>query len=270
MENPNQKTATSSSLNFNRFNGKVVIVTGGGSGIGEATARRFADEGATVIITGRNKERLEETASSISKDRVFAYQADVSVREECDKLVSTTIEKFGQINTIVNAAGMNLVGTISQTSDKDWDACIGTDLNSIFYITRAALPYLKETKGSIVNVGSVSSLGGGWEHAAYCAAKAAVANLTRSIACDNGADGVRANTVCPGLTITGMVDEIMKDEALLEKAWERIPLRRAGLPQEVVSAIAFLASDEAAWITGASLAIDGGQTCTDGGPKWGK
>jgi meso-butanediol dehydrogenase / (S,S)-butanediol dehydrogenase / diacetyl reductase len=99
---------------------------------------------------------------------------------------------------------------------------------------------------------------------------AAVANLTRSIACDNGKFGVRANTVCPGLTITGMINAIMDDAALLEKAWERIPLRRAGQPEEIAAAVAFLASDEALWFTGATLAVDGGQTCTDGGPEWGK
>lgn len=108
------------------------------------------------------------------------------------------------------------------------------------------------------------------DHATYCAAKAAVAKLTRSIACDYGRDGVRANTVCPGLTITEMTEAIMDDEALLAKAWERIPLRRAGTVDEVADAIFFLASDQAAFITGATLAVDGGQTVTDGGPEWGK
>ncbi|MGW4587817.1 SDR family NAD(P)-dependent oxidoreductase [Amycolatopsis thermoflava] len=171
---------------------------------------------------------------------------------------------------MVNAAGMNLVGSVPPTSDEDWRACMGADLDGVFFMIRAALPALTESKGSIVNVGSVSSLGGGWSHAAYCAAKAAVANLTRAVACDHGADGVRANVVCPGLTVTDMVSEIAADVALLDKAWERIPLRRAGQVDEVAAGIAFLASDEAAFITGASLAVDGGQTATDGGPEWGK
>jgi meso-butanediol dehydrogenase/(S,S)-butanediol dehydrogenase/diacetyl reductase len=184
--------------------------------------------------------------------------------------VAATVARFGRIDTVVNAAGMNLVGTIMETTDEIWNDCIGSDLSGVFYMSRAAYPYLIKTKGSIVNIGSVSSLGGGWTHAAYCAAKAGVANLTRSIACDGGVDGVRANTVCPGLTITGMVDAIMNDEALLQKAWERIPLQRAGQPEEVAAAVAFLASDEASWITGITLSVDGGQTITDGGPKWGK
>lgn len=256
--------------NFNRFTEKVVLVTGGGSGIGEACARRFLLEGAAVVITGRSMERLEKAAGSMPKDRVLTVVTDVSNSEECDMAVTRTIEKFGRLDTLVNAAGMNLVGSITETTNEIWNDCIGADLSGVFYMSRAALPYLTATKGSIVNIGSVSSLGGGWTHAAYCAAKAGVANLTRSIACDSGADGVRANTVCPGLTITGMVDAIMEDEALLEKAWERIPLRRAGLPEEIAAAVAFVASDEAAWITGITLPVDGGQTITDGGPKWGK
>ncbi len=253
-----------------RFEGKVAIVTGGGSGIGEAIARRLLDEGASVVISGRSQKRLEETAQTLPNDRVLAKTADVAKREECDALVIAAVERFGRLDILVNAAGMNLVGKISDTSGEDWDACIGSDLTGVFYMTRAAIPHLRESRGCIVNIGSVSSLGGGWSHAAYNAAKAGVANLTRSTACDLGRDGIRANLVAPGLTVTGMVDAIMKDEALLEKAWERIPLRRAGQPDEIAAAVAFLASDEALWITGAVLPVDGGQTCTDGGPEWGK
>jgi meso-butanediol dehydrogenase/(S,S)-butanediol dehydrogenase/diacetyl reductase len=117
---------------------------------------------------------------------------------------------------------------------------------------------------------TLSVLFGRWSHAAYCAAKAALANLTRTVACDNGKHGVCANTVCPGLTVTDMVGEIMKDDALLEKAWERIPMKWAGQPEEVAAAIFFLASDQASYVNGITLPIDGGQTATDGGPEWGK
>lgn len=255
---------------MSRFNDKVAVITGGGSGIGLAAARRLLDEGASVVISGRRKDRLEQAAADMPRDRVLVFAADVSVRAECDALIQAAVNRFGRLDTLVNAAGMNLVGSVEETSDEDWQKCVGADLSSVFYTTRAALPHLRATKGSIVNIGSVSSLGGGWSHAGYNAVKAAVANLTRSVACDEGKHGVRANTVCPGLTVTEMVDAIMDDDALLEKAWERIPLRRAAQADEVASAIAYLASDEAAIITGIALPVDGGQTCTDGGPEWGK
>lgn len=208
--------------------------------------------------------------AGLPANRVLAHAADASQRDACNELVRLTIERFGRLDTLVNAAGMNLVVTLDETSDQDWRACMGADLDSVFFRSRGAMSHLKKTRGSIVNVSSVSSLDGGWLHTAYCAAKAAVANLTRSIACDYGRDGVRANTVCPGLTITEMTKTIMEDEALLAKAWEHIPLRRAGTPDEVADAIYFLASDQAAFITGTTLAVDGGQTAADSGPEWGK
>lgn len=252
------------------YQNKVALITGGGSGIGAAAAQRFVREGGSIVVAGRNLARLDSLIAALPPDRVLAHAADISQREACDELVRLAVKHFGRLDTLVNAAGLNLVGTLDQTTDESWRACMGTDLDSVFFLSRAAMPYLKETRGSIVNVGSVSSLGGGWSHAASCAAKAAVANLTRSIACDYGRDGVRANTVCPGLTVTAMTEAIMSDEALLAKAWERIPLRRAGTVDEVADAIYFLASDQAAFITGATLAVDGGQTATDGGPEWGK
>lgn len=252
------------------FSERVVVITGGGSGIGAAAASRFIAEGANVVISGRSLERLEKAKAKFPADRVLAFAADVSKSNECEELVAAAVERFGRIDTLVNNAGANIVGTITDTDEKTWRECMGADLDSVFFMIRAALPHLIKSRGSIINIGSVSSLGGGWSHAAYCSAKAAVANLTRSVACDVGKHGVRANTVCPGLTVTDMVSEIMKDDALLDKAWERIPLRRAGNPDEIASAICFLASDQASFITGVALPVDGGQTCTDGGPEWGK
>ncbi|MDH6565039.1 meso-butanediol dehydrogenase/(S,S)-butanediol dehydrogenase/diacetyl reductase [Streptomyces sp. SAI-117] len=184
---------------MSRFDGKVAVITGGGSGIGLAAARRLLDEGASVVISGRRKERLEQAAADMPQDRVLVFTVDVSVRAECDALIQAAFNRFGRIDTLINAAGMNLVGSVEDTSDEDWQRCVGADLSSVFYTTRAALPHLRATKGSIVNIGSVSSLGGGWSHAGYNAVKAAVANLTRSVAGDEGKHGVRANTVCPGL-----------------------------------------------------------------------
>lgn len=155
-----------------RFAGKVAIVTAGGSGIGAAVATRLLDEGASVMISGRTDKRLSERTSKMPADRTGTFVANVSSRRDCDALVAETVERFGRVDTLVNAAGMNLVGTIEETSDEDWEECITSDLSGVFYMSRAAVPHLKETKGSIVNIGSVSSLGGGWSHAAYNAAKA--------------------------------------------------------------------------------------------------
>jgi meso-butanediol dehydrogenase/(S,S)-butanediol dehydrogenase/diacetyl reductase len=252
----------------NRFSGKVAIITGGASGIGEATARRFVEEGASVVITDRMKEKIERVAQSLPKDRALVHVADVSVRADCDALVAVAVERFGRLDTVVNSAGVNVVGAVSETTDEVWRNAIGTDLDSIFYITRAALPHLVSTKGSIINIGSVSSLGGGWSHAAYCAAKAAMANLSKAVAIDMAADGVRVNTVCPGLTDTPMVESIMGNEEVLKKGLERIPMKRVARPEEIASVIAFLASEDASYVTGAALPVDGGLVATDGGPKW--
>ncbi|MBB5535782.1 SDR family NAD(P)-dependent oxidoreductase [Rhizobium giardinii] len=221
------------------------------------------------MISGRTEKRLSEAASKMPAERSGTFVANVSSRPDCDALVAATVKRFGRIDTVVNAAGMNLVGTIEETSDQDWDECIASDLSGVFYMSRAAVPHIKETKGSIVNIGSVSSLGGGWSHAAYNAAKGGVANLTRSAACDLGKFGVRANTVAPGLTVTGMVDAIMDDDEL-RKGLGPHSIETGGQPEEIASAVAFLASDEAAWITGIVLPVDGGQTCADGGPEWDK
>jgi len=150
------------------------------------------------MISGRTDKRLSERASKMPADRTGTFVANVSSRRDCDALVAETVERFRRVDTLVNAAGMNLVGTIEETSDEDGEECIASDLSGVFYMSRAAVPHLKEPKGSIVNIGSVSSLGGGWSHAAYNAAKGGVANLTRSAACDLGKYGVRANTVAPG------------------------------------------------------------------------
>ena len=251
-----------------RFEGKVAIITGGGSGIGEATARRLAGEGASVVIAGRTGEKLERAAEALPADRVLAYPADVSVSANCNALVEAAVERFDRLDIVVNSAGLNLVGRVPEITDAGWREGLAVDLDSIFFMTRAALPHLVSRKGSIINLGSVSSVGGGWTHAAYCAAKAAVANFSKAVAIDMGNQGVRVNTVCPGLTDTPMVESIMTNREVLRKGLDRIPMNRVARPEEIASVIAFLASEDASYVTGAVVLVDGGLAATDGGPNW--
>jgi meso-butanediol dehydrogenase/(S,S)-butanediol dehydrogenase/diacetyl reductase len=249
-----------------RFLGKVVIVTGAGSGMGAATARRFSQEGAMVVLAGRRLGKLEDVAKDLPPERIFLQQTDVSDEAEVATLVAATVQTFGHLDVLVNNAGVHATGNVEATSTADWRKIMSIDLDGIFFASRAAMPHLLKTKGSIVNVASVSGLGGDWGMTAYTAAKGAVVNLTRSMAMDYGKAGVRVNSVCPSLTETAMTAGLDENKALMAKFRERIPLGRAARPEEIAAAIAFLASDDASFITGANLPVDGGTSASNGQP----
>ncbi len=250
-----------------RFEGKVVIVTGAGSGIGAATARRFSLEGATVVLCGRTASKLERVASAMPASRTWAPAVDVRQFEAVAALVSGTIERFGRLDVIVNNAGIAPTGPITEVPIDAWHDVIATDVSGVFYGCRAAIPYLKITRGAIVNVSSVSGLGGDWGMSFYNAAKGAVTNFTRAAALDCAADGIRVNAVCPSLTATDLTKDMLGDELLMEAFRERIPLGNYAQPEDVAAAIAFLASDEARFITGVNLPVDGGLTASNGQPR---
>jgi meso-butanediol dehydrogenase / (S,S)-butanediol dehydrogenase / diacetyl reductase len=149
----------------------------------------------------------------------------------------------------------------------DWKSLMSTDLDGVFYCTHFFMPALLNSKGNVVNTSSVSGLGGDWGMSVYNAAKGAVTNFTRALAMDYGTDGVRVNAVCPGFTFTDLTEEMKNDEALLARFYDRIPLGRAGEPEDIASAIAFIASDDARYITGVNLPVDGGLTASNGQPK---
>jgi meso-butanediol dehydrogenase/(S,S)-butanediol dehydrogenase/diacetyl reductase len=221
-----------------RFEGKVVIVTGAASGIGAATARRFASEGAIVALIDR---------------------------EEI-KMVATVVKRFGRLDVLVNNAGIQEGGEPGDITNDQWRKVMATDVDGVFFGCRSALPHLEKTKGSIVNTASVSGTGGDWGMSPYNAAKGAVVNLTRALALDFGKKGIRVNAVCPSLTRTGMTADMMDDELLLAKFAERIPIGRVCEPEEIASVIAFLASDDASFMTGANVAVDGGVSASNGQP----
>ncbi|MBP1294161.1 meso-butanediol dehydrogenase/(S,S)-butanediol dehydrogenase/diacetyl reductase [Bradyrhizobium elkanii] len=250
-----------------RFHGKVIIVTGAASGIGEATARRFVVEGAKVAMIDRDEASLEKVTKSLPADQVMVQAADVSDSRAVDEMVAAVVGGFGRLDVIVNNAGVHEGGDPASITDEKWRKVMSTDIDGVFYGCRAALPHLENTKGSIVNTASVSGTGGDWGMSPYNAAKGAVVDLTRALALDLGKKGIRVNAVCPSLTRTGMTEDMMDDNKLLAKFAERILLGRVCEPQEVAAVIAFLTSDDASFMTGANVAVDGGVSASDNRPR---
>jgi meso-butanediol dehydrogenase / (S,S)-butanediol dehydrogenase / diacetyl reductase len=192
------------SMNSRRFSGKVVIVTGAGSGIGAAAARRFWSEGAVVVLVGRTEAKLAKVAEGLDQECCLIQVADVAKPEGVERLISSTAARFGAIDVLVNNAGVGGVGGFRDKPDSDWHEVMSVNLTGVFYLIRAALPHLQKTKGVIVNVSSIAGLGGEAGNSFYAVAKAGVNNLTQSLALEFGRTGVRVNGVSPGLTVTDM------------------------------------------------------------------
>jgi meso-butanediol dehydrogenase/(S,S)-butanediol dehydrogenase/diacetyl reductase len=251
---------------MDRFTDKVVIVTGAGSGIGAATVKRFAREGARVVLVGRNVEKLEAVAAGLKPGQKLVHAADVSDWEQVQALVAKTVEYFGQLDVLINNAGVAPSGKITEASIEDWHKVFAIDVDGVFHGCRAAMPHLIKSRGCIVNVSSVSGLGGDWKMSFYNAAKGAITNFTRALALDHGADGVRVNAVCPTMTRSELTEDMFSDETILAKFAERIALGRPGEPEEVADVIAFLASNDARFVTGVNLPVDGGLSASNGQP----
>lgn len=249
-----------------RFIGKTIIVTGAGSGIGRGVAERFSQEGARVVLAGRSLDKLEQVASRLPADRTLVHVCDVSRFDEVEALVKTAVDHFGGLDVLINNAGIAPSGNALELSLDDWHATLNTDLSGVLYGCKAALPHLLHSRGSIVNTASVSGLGADWNMAAYNAAKGGVVNLTRSLALDFGPAGVRVNAVCPSLTHTGMTEDMLDDKGLMSRFMERLPLRRYAEPADIAGVVAFLASDDARFVNGVNLPVDGGVTASNGQP----
>ncbi|KTS28124.1 SDR family NAD(P)-dependent oxidoreductase [Pantoea stewartii] len=252
---------------MSRFTGKIVVVTGAGSGIGAASAKRFAEEGASVVLVGRTRDKLEKVAAQLSGQDHMVADCDVAEADQVQALASRVEEKYGRVDVLVNNAGIIVQGRIHEIELADWKKLMSVDLDGVFHCVHYFMPALLKTRGNVVNISSVSGLGGDWGMSVYNAAKGAITNFTRSLAMDYGTDGVRVNAICPGFTFTDLTEGVKNDQALLERFYDRIPLRRAGEPEDIADAIAFIASDDARYITGANLPVDGGLSASNGQPK---
>jgi NAD(P)-dependent dehydrogenase (short-subunit alcohol dehydrogenase family) len=249
--------------------GKVVIVTGASSGIGRATALKFAAEGAQVAVVARRTDRLAEVVEAIQADNgeARAITADVTVDADVERVVREVVESFGGIDVLVNAAGIIATGTIETTCLEDWDYMMNLNARAPFYLMQRAMPHLVERQGNVVNVSSVNGIRSFPGVLAYCVSKSAVDQLTRCAALEMASSGVRINAVNPGVTVTELHRSGGMDEeayaAFLERSKTTHPLGRVGQPEEVAELIYYLASPRARWITGGTYLIEGGrgQTC---------
>lgn len=254
-----------------RLDGKAALITGAASGIGEATAELFAREGARVMLADVQDELGRQVLERIRAAGGTAeyIHCDVAVGEDVAGMVRSTVDAFGALNILYNNAGLARGGTITEISEDDWDLVIDVDLKSVYLGCKYAIPeMIKAGGGAIVSTASVAGIRGAPRLNAYSAAKAGVVNLTRTIAAEYGAAGIRANCICPGIIVTpiwGQIGILAEEQrqALWGAMGQRVLLKRVGMPEDVARGALFLASDDASYITGHALVIDGGLTASD-------
>jgi NAD(P)-dependent dehydrogenase (short-subunit alcohol dehydrogenase family) len=248
---------------------KVALVTGGGTGIGAAVARRLAAEGYAVVVTGRRAAPIEEIAAEIDG---LAVVADTGLVDDAERAVRETVERFGGLDALVCNAGIGGGGSLRDLDPATWDDVLRTNLTGAFLTCRAAIDHLAARRGSVVTISSVSGLRASPESLAYCASKAGLLMLTQCMAVDHGPEGVRVNCVAPGWVRTPMADEDMDvlaerlgldREAAYAETTVDVPLRRPASPEEVAATVAWLVSDDASYVNGAVVTVDGGHTPVD-------
>ena len=254
--------------NLQRFAGKTVIVTGSSSGIGKGIAKRFASEGANVVLNSRSREDLEKVAADLDDDRTLIVEGDVGEADFARTIIDRTVERFGALDVLVNNAGIGIPGPLVEADDDDIDSIFEINVKGLIRMCRQAIPHLVESGGSIVNTSSVSGLGGDWTMPLYCASKGAVSNFTRALALQLGEQGVRVNAVCPSMTRSDMTDGMADNDDLMEAFNRRMPLGAPAEPEDVAAVVAFLASKDARHVTGVNLPVDGGVNASNGQPNF--
>ena len=253
------------------LDGRFALVTGGTSGIGAATVRELLAHGARVMIAG-----IEDAAGAAMADALCSahgagaaryVHADVALQEHVAAMVAATEQAYGRLDVLVNNAGIGNFGETPELEPQQWDRVIGVNLTSVFYACKYAIPLLRrQGSGAIVNIASISGLAGDYGFTAYAASKGAVVNYTRALALDHARDRIRVNAVCPGLIETPLTAPAL-DLPVLRQAWAAsVPLSRPGRPEEIAKVVRFLASDDASYLTGAIIPVDGGLTAWTGQP----
>jgi meso-butanediol dehydrogenase/(S,S)-butanediol dehydrogenase/diacetyl reductase len=249
-----------------RFDGKIAVVTGAATGMGAASAKLFAAEGARLVLGDINENAGRTLADSLGGTFV---PCDVGVRDDVERLNAAAVDRHGRIDILFNNAGIGHYGKTPATSAEAWERVIAVDLNAVFYACHAAIPHMPKPGGAIVNNASISGLGGDHGMSAYNAAKGALVNYTRSLAVDHAAEGLRVNAICPGYIETPLSAAIAAMPKL-QQAWvASIPMKRPGTAEEIARVVAFLASDDASYVTGVCLPVDGGVTAWTGQPDAG-
>lgn len=248
-----------------RFENKVAVITGAASGIGAATARLLSKEGALVVLADIGDEGGKSLTASLGPS-AMAVKCDVSKAAEVEAMITAAVARHGRIDILFNNAGIGSFGTSVELAPADWENIIAVDLNSVYYACHFAIPHMP--KGSaIVNTASISGMGGDYRFAAYNAAKGAVINYTRALAVDHARDGIRVNALCPGLVDTPITAGVSQMPGLRDDWIRRIPIGRAAQPEEMAKVVAFLASDDASYMTGSIVVADGGTTAHTGQPE---
>lgn len=247
---------------MNRFHDKVALITGAGSGIGRATALRMAAEGASLVLADINSAGIDETAAAVPNETAILKLAlDVGESSSCNAAVSACEAEFGRLDVLCNIAGIALCEHMTDISDEQWQRMIGINLNGVFFMCRAAMPLLIQSQGNIINMSSSAGLIGQAYNSAYCATKAGVLMFSKALAIEYSGQGVRVNAVCPGMVKTPLVANFSGPDDMNPELFGRLmPLLEGAEPEEIAAAVCYLASEEARFVSGAALPIDGAQT----------
>lgn len=245
---------------------KVVLLTGGGSGIGRAIAHAFLENGAKVTVVGRHNNNLQETIEGYPESHAFKIVKDISKPEAAQEIIRDVKNKFGRIDVVVSDAAAYANGPINKITDSQWANLRQTNIDAFFYLAKASYEALKKTQGTLIAISSVSGFKGDWNQVIYNASKHAINGFVRSLALDWGQDHIRVNAVAPAFTITSMTENLAKTKEQIKPFTNRIALGRPGKPNDIAPAVLFLASEDASYITGTILTVDGGTSASTGQP----